>query len=163
MHASYCLSELSSEWHLLLHISATIYYTLYACIPVTQYTAPGPVRELSYKMTTNTSVKVTWKPPEETDGDIVSYFVQHGEYQNESTPTVEVDVRNEHAVIHDMGKLPLYMIEYCIIVFIYCISACSAKGTNAKTPTAYVYAVPLHFHSRKYNHIPHFSVPLQGI
>ena len=100
----------SSEWHLLVHVSATIYCTSYACVLVTQYIAPGPVSELSYEVISNTSVNITWKPPEETDGGIVSYFVEHGEYQNGSS--VEVDARHEDIVIHDMSKLLLYVIEY---------------------------------------------------
>ena len=102
-------------------------YLLYA-----QYIAPGPVIELSYEVMTNTSVKVTWKPPEGTDGDIVSYFVEHGEYQKGSNTSVEVDV---HTIIHDMGKLLLYYIE--CIVSTYCINPCSAKGPIPSTPFAH--------------------------
>ena len=95
---------------MLVHVSATIYCTSYACVLVTQYIPPGPVRDLSYEVISNTSVNITWKPPEETDGGIVSYFVEHGEYQNGSS--VEVDARHEDIVIHDMSKLLLYVIEY---------------------------------------------------
>ena len=95
---------------MLLHVSATIYCTSYACVLVTQYIAPGPVRELSYEMISSTSVNITWKPPDGTDGDIVSYFVEHGKYQNGSI--VEVDM---HTVLHHMGKLLLYVIELCIV------------------------------------------------
>ena len=56
----------------------------------TQYIAPGPVIDLIYELMTNTSVKVTWKPPEGTDGDIVSYFVEHGEYQKGPTTSVTI-------------------------------------------------------------------------
>ena len=101
---------------MLLHVFATIYCTSYACVLVTQYIAPGPVRELSYEVISSTSVNITWKPPEETDGDIVSYFVEHGEHQIGPTTSVEVDARHEDTVInniiHDMSKLLLYVIEY---------------------------------------------------
>ena len=66
------------------------YCTLYACIRVTQYIAPGPVSELSYEVITKTSVNITWKPPEETDGDIVSYSMEHGEYQKGSNTSVTI-------------------------------------------------------------------------
>ena len=74
-------------------ISVIIYCTLYVCILVTQYIAPGSVRELSYKVITNTSVNITWKPPEkikEPTGNIVSYFVEHGavSYTHLTLPTI---------------------------------------------------------------------------
>ena len=55
--------------------------------------APGPVLELSYEVTMNTSVRITWKPPKEYYGDLVAYSVEHGVYQNESTVGVRIDAR----------------------------------------------------------------------
>ena len=100
---------------MLVHVSAIVYCTSYACVLVTQYIAPGPVSELSYEVISSTSVNITWKPPDKTDGDIVSYFVEHEEYQNGSTTSVEVDARHEDSVIHDMSKLLLYIIEFACI------------------------------------------------
>ena len=68
--------------------------------------APGPVSDLSYEENTDTSVTITWKPPREPNGDLVAYFVEHGVYQNESTVSVEIDVRGlMRAVIQALGKL----------------------------------------------------------
>ena len=72
------------------------------------YIAPGPVSELSYEEDTSTSVKITWKPPKELNGDIVAYFVEHGVYQNESTTGVELLARGEpmyNTVIRALGRL----------------------------------------------------------
>ena len=80
------------------------------CMP-TLYPAPGPVRELGYKVKTNTSVNITWKPPKEPNGDIVAYFVEHGVYQNESTTSVEVtDKQQVQRVIQNLSKLLLYIL-----------------------------------------------------
>ena len=85
--------------------STNIYCTLYVCILVTQYIAPGPVRELSYEVITNTSVNITWKSPEETDGGIVSYSVEHGEYQKGPTTSVTILAGGPmYTVIRALGK-----------------------------------------------------------
>ena len=68
--------------------------------------APGPVFELSYEESTNTSVTITWKPPKEPNGDLVAYFVEHGVYQDESAISERVDARRQMStIIQALGKL----------------------------------------------------------
>ena len=75
-------------------------------LPILHSIAPGPVSELSYEESTNTSVTITWKPPKEPNGDLVAYFVEHGVYQNESTRSVALDARRQmRTVVHALGKL----------------------------------------------------------
>ena len=67
--------------------------------------APGPISELHYFEKTDTSVNITWKPPIEPNGDIVSYFVKHGVYQNELTTSVRILAGGPmYTVIQALGK-----------------------------------------------------------
>ena len=73
--------------------------------------APGPVSELSYEENTDTSVTITWKPPEEPNGDLVAYFVEHAVYQSDSTRSVGIDARRQmrtSTVIRALGKFLLF-------------------------------------------------------
>ena len=76
----------------------------------------GPVSELSYKVKTNTSVTITWKPPKEPNGVIVAYFVEHGVYQNEPTTSVRLLARGGPMyTVQGLGKyLPFYSVNPCI-------------------------------------------------
>ena len=69
------------------------------------YIAPGPVSELRYEEDTDTSVNITWKPPNEPNGVIRIYFVEHGVYQNEPTTSVTIYAgRPAYTVIRALGK-----------------------------------------------------------
>ena len=71
---------------------------------------PGPVSELSYEENTDTSVTITWKPPKEPNGELVTYFVEHGVYQDESAITVQIDARKPlRTVIQALSKLLLLL------------------------------------------------------
>ena len=66
---------------------------------------PGPISELHYCEKTDTSVNITWKPPKEPNGHIVSYSVEHGVYQNESTTSVIILAGGPmYTVIEALGK-----------------------------------------------------------
>ena len=96
----------SSKLVILLHyICCSTFLCLlqYGCIHVVYPIAPGPVSELSYEVKTNTSVSITWKPPKEPNGVIVSYVVEHGVYQNESS--VKEITTHEQKVILNLSKL----------------------------------------------------------
>ena len=60
--------------------------------------------ELSYNENTETSVNITWKPPKEPNGRLVSYIVEHGVYNKESLTSVEIDAsRPRQTVFQDLG------------------------------------------------------------
>ena len=67
--------------------------------------APGPVSELHYIDSTDTSVNITWKPPKEPNGVIVAYFVEYGVHnKKESLTSVEIDARSPmQTVIQELG------------------------------------------------------------
>ena len=66
---------------------------------------PGPVSEVSYEENTDTSVIITWRPPNEPNG-VITYFVEHEVYQNESTKSLGIDVRQSmSAVIQALSEL----------------------------------------------------------
>ena len=96
----------SSELVIILHyICCSTFLCLlqYECIHVVYPIAPGPVSEVSYEVKTSTSVSITWKPPKEPNGVIVSYVVEHGVYQNESS--VKEITTHEQKVIRNLSKL----------------------------------------------------------
>ena len=41
---------------------------------------PGPVSNLSYQITSDTSAKIMWNEPEEPNGNIIGYDVTFGDY-----------------------------------------------------------------------------------
>ena len=106
-HVAFCYFTFSAfiaaMWR--TYVQSTMWCTVLSTLhPI----APGPVFELSYEESTNTSVTITWKPPKEPNGDLVAYFVEHGVYQNESTRSVRIDARRRmSAVIQALGKLVL--------------------------------------------------------
>lgn len=70
--------------------------------------APGPVSKLEYEEKPDTSVKIIWEPPKETNGPVVAYNVKYGVYPNESIRSVTIDARKpSHTVIQALGKLLL--------------------------------------------------------
>ena len=75
------------------------------CLNALHLIVPGPISELSYKATSDTSVTITWKPPKEPNGVIKAYFVEHGVYQYNSTTSVTMHPSTQrHVVIQDLGK-----------------------------------------------------------
>ena len=87
---------------------------------------PGPVCKLSYEEDTDTSVNITWKPPKETNGDIVAYFVEHEVYQNELTTSVRVLLVDQCILSSEVGKLLPFTHMYTSTVYLCrtCISKC---------------------------------------
>ena len=78
--------------------------------------------EVSYEENTDTSVNIIWKPPEEPNGVIVAYFVEHGVYQNESTRSLGIDaIQNMSAVIQALSKLlPLHNLMNSVCASLNC-------------------------------------------
>ena len=73
---------------------------------------------MSYEENTDTSVNITWKPPKEPNGVIRAYFVEHEVYQNESTRSLGIDVRQSmSAVIQALSELlpPCNLILFDIV------------------------------------------------
>ena len=99
------------------------------CMP-TLCSVLGPVSELSYKVKTSTSVNITWKPPKEPNGVIVSYFVEHRVYQNESTTSVEVTDKQVERVIQYLSKLLLYIILWCIYALSISVMQCMCSQST---------------------------------
>ena len=54
------------------------------------YVVPGPVSNLSYNITSNTSVVIIWSEPEEPNGVITGYDVVYGVYEEDNSTTVHV-------------------------------------------------------------------------
>ena len=55
---------------------------------------PGPVSNLSYNITSDTSAKIMWSEPEEPNGNITGYGVMFGDYRNYSGHKVESTLSN---------------------------------------------------------------------
>ena len=125
--------------HVMLFINLVVFLSRLSLI---QYIVPGLVSKLSYKEDTDTSVNITWKPPKEPNGDIVTYIVEHGVYHNESTTSVTILARRPmYTVIQGLGKfLPFYSsvnpcigsmhvcqpyVYYLKALFSFCVSFCS--------------------------------------
>ena len=62
---------------------------------------PGPVSDLSYQITSDTSAKIMWSEPEEPNGVIHGYDVTFGDYGNYSGHTMESfgSTINEHSLM----------------------------------------------------------------
>ena len=57
-------------------------------------------------MDTDTSVNITWKPPNEHSGVIRAYFVEHGVYKKEPTTSVTILVGTPmYTVVTALGEL----------------------------------------------------------
>ena len=57
---------------------------------VSVYPVPGPVSNLSYNITSNTSAVIMWSEPEEPNGVITGYDVVYGVYEEDNSTTVDV-------------------------------------------------------------------------
>ena len=80
---------------------------------------PGPLSELHFSENTNTSVTITWTPPKEPNGVIVSYFVEYEVYQNEPTTSVTIIAgETMYTVIQDLGRF----LPFCIVYQGMCAS-----------------------------------------
>ena len=90
----------------MLHTLYILHQDTLFTYPCLHPTATGPVSELRYDENTDTSsVTITWKPPKELNGDIVTYIVEHGVYLNESIASVTIDAGSAtDAVIRSLGK-----------------------------------------------------------
>ena len=51
---------------------------------------PGPVSNLSYNITSNTSAVIMWSEPEEPNGVNTGYDVVYGVYEEDNSTTVHV-------------------------------------------------------------------------
>ena len=56
---------------------------------------PGPVSNLSYQITSDTSVKIMWSEPKEPNGNITGYDVTFGDYVDYRGPNVESTLSNK--------------------------------------------------------------------
>ena len=54
------------------------------------YVVPGPVSNLSYNITSNTSAVIMWSEPEEPNGVITGYDVVYGVYEEDNSTTINV-------------------------------------------------------------------------
>ena len=54
------------------------------------YPVPGPVSNLSYNITSNTSAVIMWSEPEEPNGVITAYDVVYGVYEDDNSTIVNV-------------------------------------------------------------------------
>ena len=52
------------------------------------YPVPGPVSNLSYNITSNTSAVIMWSEPEEPNGVITGYDVVYGVYEEDNSSTL---------------------------------------------------------------------------
>ena len=55
------------------------------CVVSFTCAVPGPVSNLSYRITSNTSAKITWSEPMEPNGVITGYVMEYGVYEGNKT------------------------------------------------------------------------------
>ena len=64
---------------------------------------PGPVSNLSYNITSDTSAKIMWSEPEEPNGVITGYDVTFGDYGNYRGHTMQSTL-NTMKELMDLSK-----------------------------------------------------------
>ena len=68
------------------------------------YVVPGPVSNLSYNITSNTSAVIMWSEPEEPNGVITGYDVVYGMYDEDNSSTL-VHVEELMLTVDNLSEL----------------------------------------------------------
>ena len=94
-------------------------WILTACIVSFTCAVPGPVSNLSYSITSNTSANITWSEPTEPNGFITGYVMEYGVYEANKT---KVNFRKDVTAtsLEDLGELLVsWIMSYYALVSLY--------------------------------------------